>query len=77
MSTLGHVYAYQVTDRPDAWLRVIAPMDTIETLLAHLLEQFRGRLLALRNESDPAAVIVIGTDGRRQTSPETAMRDRA
>lgn len=69
MTTIGHVFAYQVTDRPGVWLRVIAPMDTTATLRDALLEKFAGRLLAVRNESDPTAVLRIGGAPEVQPSP--------
>lgn len=62
MTTAGHIFGYQVTDRPGVWLRVIAPADDLQSLRVALEAQFRGRLLAVRNEADPAAVIVISGD---------------
>lgn len=70
----GHVFGYQVTDRPRVWLRVIAPADNLESLFAHLQEQFSGRLVAVRNESDPAAVIAVNGDACRPVSPAAAVR---
>lgn len=62
MSTAGHIFGYQVSDRPGVWLRVIAPADDLQSLRTALEAKFRGRLLAVRNEADRAAVILISGD---------------
>lgn len=53
MSTTGHIFSYQVTDKPGRWLRVIDVAGTIDTLLADLDAKFLGRLIAVRNDSIP------------------------
>lgn len=76
MSSVGHVFGYQVTDRPGVWLRVIAPGVDIQTLRAQLAAQFPGRLVAVRNEADPAAVIATAGGGGRSTPGTAPVRER-
>lgn len=56
MSTTGHIFSYQVIDRPGHWLRCIDIAGTLDTVLADLDAKFHGRLIAVRNDSDPGDI---------------------